>query len=314
MKKINVILLMIIVIFLIFPQGMYAQITDHGVKLNISARYSDMPVNKQYLQMKKLIRKKRDISATEGTKIVYEQLSAEIGVIKNSLRTDLFRQKEKIYNLYKLRYELFSEILAKKEQQYEVLKGSHLTSDIVKCDKLFAHIQTLEIKIATIEKVMKKVKEDLFKERAAKEAFTLLEELDHVHRDDFAGKVKIKQKMLILLREVVVTLHYPTDAIDMIDRAMKNVNEFLGTYSYWDEVSEKDEPEMIKDYNDTEEASRFTKSRNDFETVGRRNYMDTIVKKSKDMRKGTKVKTKNIYKSANQATDGMNVKDKVRDN
>ncbi|MBN1492926.1 MAG: hypothetical protein JW938_02125 [Candidatus Omnitrophica bacterium] len=301
----------IMVLICMSPRSVWAQEPGRDLAISIVTQYADMHENERYLRMKELDREKAELVIDENYQQNLEQIDAEIGIIANSLRTSLFRNKEKIYNLQKLRYELFSTILAQQHECYEHFKCSDAPADIVKCDELFTHMQNLEIKVYGIEADIRRLELGLFKEQAREEAFTLLAELDRLDRGDFAGRVAIKKKLFSIVHEITVRLQYPTDAIARVERELQALDEFSKTYSYWNENEAQSEEDMINMYKTPSGSELPTKPWDSSEMIGRRNYMDTVVKKENDKRKGVKRNPRNIRKSAPQTTLGLNVKEKI---
>jgi hypothetical protein len=294
-----------------FMPKVSAQGDEPTLPLKIITHYEEMAVTDRYLEIKRLAEEKSALSAIESDRQDVEQIDAEIGIIMNSLRSALFRQKQSVYDLQKLRHQLFGEFLARRQAEYETSKCSERPGEILRCDALFSQMQKLEIKVCKIEDEIRHLEIALFKEHAREKAFMLLEKLDRIHPDDFAAKVAIKREMLLLIQEVAVTLRYPTDALARIESEIKNVNDFIATYSYWDATQDKDDAEMVNVYKTPAEDKLPSKPWDDFEMVGRRNYIDTVVKKENDMRKGTKANVRSIQESAPQSTRGINVKDKI---
>jgi hypothetical protein len=296
---------------IIFMPKVYAQGNETTLPLKIITHYEEMEATDRYLEIKRLAEEKRALNAIESDRQDVEQIDAEIGIIMNSLRSALFRQKQSVYDLQKLRHQLFGEFLARRQAEYEASKCSDKPGEILRCDALFSQMQKLEIKVYKIEDEMRHLEIALFKERSREKAFILLEKLDRVHPDDLAGKVAIKREMLLLIQEVAVILQYPTDALARIESEIKNVNDFIATYSYWDATQDKNDEDMVNVYKTPYEDELPTEPWDDSEMVGRRNYMDTVVKKENDMRKGTKVNVRSIQDSAPQSTLGINVKEKI---
>lgn len=268
---------------------------------SIAHDYEAMHENMRYLELKRLALQKRRLEAAGYNSIDIEQVGAKMNMLINSLRTALFREYDKIFNFYKLRYELFYALLQKKEARYMLIKESRLPSDIFECDALFEHINLLEVKVVIIGRMLQRIERDLFVFEARSRFLALMEEYNIYKRQaESVRRIELKKEILLLVKEVAQRLEYPLTKIDMVDKKIKDTDALLNVYAYWDATSNRASREAVDV--DEPEKRLSPKTWATAEMQGRRNYVDKIVNRSKDLRLTTALddvhRTRNVKDDA----------------